>query len=48
MDILSIVIGVVVGLIGGGAIVYAVLNAAMKKQSVGILKEAEVQAEALK
>lgn len=48
MDMMSILIGVLAGLVGGGAIVYVMLNAAMKKRSTGILKEAEVQAEALK
>lgn len=45
---MSILIGVLVGLVGGGTVVYMVLNAAMKKRSNIILKEAEVQAEALK
>ncbi|MCB9164791.1 MAG: ribonuclease Y [Flavobacteriales bacterium] len=45
---MSILIGVLVGLVGGGAVVYVLLNAAMKKRSDVILKEAEVQAEALK
>ncbi len=44
----SILIGVLTGLVAGGAIVYLVLNSAMKKRSMGIIKEAEVQAEALK
>jgi ribonucrease Y len=48
MDMMSILIGILAGLVAGGAIVYMVLNAAMKKRSVGIIKEAEVQAEALK
>ncbi|HPF89309.1 MAG TPA: ribonuclease Y [Flavobacteriales bacterium] len=48
MDMMSILIGVLVGLVGGGAVVYVLLNAAMKKRSDVILKEAEVQAEALK
>ncbi|MBL7950909.1 MAG: ribonuclease Y [Flavobacteriales bacterium] len=48
MDMMSIMIGLLAGLVGGGAIVYVMLNAAMKKRSTGILKEAEVQAEALK
>lgn len=45
---MSILIGALVGLVGGGAVVYLVLNATMKKRSDVILKEAEVQAEALK
>lgn len=48
MNMMSIMIGLLAGLVGGGAIVYVMLNAAMKKRSTGILKEAEVQAEALK
>ncbi|MCB0766026.1 MAG: ribonuclease Y [Flavobacteriales bacterium] len=48
MEMMSILIGALVGLVGGGAVVYLVLNAAMKKRSDVILKEAEVQAEALK
>ncbi|HOY29602.1 MAG TPA: Rnase Y domain-containing protein, partial [Flavobacteriales bacterium] len=45
---MSVLIGILAGLVAGGAVVYMVLNAAMKKRSVGIIKEAEVQAEALK
>lgn len=48
MEMTSILIGVLTGLVAGGAIVYLVLNSAMKKRSMGIIKEAEVQAEALK
>lgn len=48
MDMISIIIGALAGLVAGGAIVFAVLNAAMKKRSLGIIKEAEVEAEALK
>jgi ribonuclease Y len=48
MDMMSILVGVLAGLVVGGILVFAVLNAAMKKRSGGILKEAEVQAEALK
>lgn len=48
MDMMSMWIGILAGLVGGGAVVYVVLNAAMKKRGAGILKEAEVQAEALK
>ncbi len=48
MDMMSILIGVLTGLVVGGAIAYTMLNSAMKKRSVGIIKEAEVQAEALK
>ncbi len=45
---ISLLVGALAGLVVGGAIVFAVLNAAMKKRSLGIIKEAEVQAEALK
>lgn len=48
MDIMSIVVGGLAGLVGGGALVFVALNTAMKKRSHGILKEAEVHAEALK
>src|SRR5690606_7762063 len=36
------------GLVGGGAIVFGVLNSVMKKRREGILKEAEAEGEALK
>lgn len=45
---MSIVVGGLAGLVGGGALVFVALNTAMKKRSHGILKEAEVHAEALK
>lgn len=48
MDILSIVIGLLAGIVAGGVVVYLTLNAALKKRSLGILKEAETEAEALK
>lgn len=48
MDIISIVVGLLAGSAVGGTLVYLALNAAMKKRSVGILKEAEAEAEALK
>ena len=47
-DILGMVIGLLVGLVGGGAIVFVVLNSVMKKRRDGILKEAEAEAEAMK
>jgi len=47
-DLLSILLGLLAGMVVGGGIVYLVLNNAMKKRSVGILKEAELEAEALK
>ena len=46
--IINILIGALVGLIIGGVIVFLLLNSAMKKRKTGILKEAEVMAEAMK
>jgi len=48
MNIISIVIGLLVGLVGGGVIVFIVLNSVVKKRSQGLLKEAEAEGEALK
>ncbi|MCW5898285.1 MAG: ribonuclease Y [Flavobacteriales bacterium] len=48
MDIISIIIGLLAGLVAGGAIVFAALNSVMKKRRSGILKEAEAEGEALK
>jgi len=48
MNILSIVIGLLAGLVGGGTIVFIVLNSVVKKRSQGFLKEAEAEGEALK
>lgn len=48
MDILSIVIGLLVGMVGGGVVAFVALNTVMKKRQGGILKEAEVEGEALK
>jgi ribonuclease Y len=48
MDMISILIGLLAGIVGGGAVVFLVLNTAMKKRSHTILKEAEVEAEALR
>ena len=48
MDILSIVIGLLVGIVGGGVVAFVALNTVMKKRQGGILKEAEVEGEALK
>ncbi len=48
MDIISIVIGLLAGLVGGGGIVFVVLSSVMKKRRDGILKEAEAEGEALK
>ncbi len=47
-NIVGIVIGLLVGLLGGGAIVFVVLNSVMKKRREGMLKEAEAEAEAIK
>lgn len=48
MNILSIVIGLLIGLVVGGAIVFVALNSVMRKRRDGILKEAEAEGEALK
>ena len=45
---MSILTGLLGGLVAGGGIVFVALNSVMKKRSSGILKEAEAQAEALK
>ena len=45
---ISILIGLLAGIVAGGAVVFLVLNTAMKKRSHTILKEAEVEAEALR
>ena len=48
IDIVSILIGALAGLVVGGIIVFVALNSIMRKRRIGILKEAEVEAEALK
>ncbi|HRD51464.1 MAG TPA: ribonuclease Y [Flavobacteriales bacterium] len=48
IDIISILIGALAGLVVGGIIVFIALNSLMKKRRDGILKEAEVEGEALK
>jgi ribonucrease Y len=48
LDMISIVIGLLTGLVGGGAIVFAALSGVMRKRRGGILKEAEAEGEALK
>jgi len=48
MDIMSIVVGLLAGLVGGGTVVFIVVNGVMKKRREGILKEAEAAGEALK
>ena len=45
---ISIMVGLLGGLVAGGATVFVTLNSVMKKRSSGILKEAEAEAEALK
>ncbi len=47
-DIVTIVIGLVVGLAAGGAIVYVLTNSVMKKRSTAILRKAEAEGEAIK
>lgn len=42
------VIGALVGLIGGGAIVYAVQNTVLKKRKIQLLKDAEHEGESIK
>ncbi len=48
IDIVSILIGALAGLVVGGAIVFIALNSLQKKRRTGILKEAEAEAEAIK
>jgi ribonuclease Y len=48
MNTISILIGLLVGLVVGGGIAFAALNSVMKRRRSGILKEAELEAEALK
>ncbi|MEO7081013.1 MAG: Rnase Y domain-containing protein, partial [Flavobacteriales bacterium] len=48
LDIVAIVVGVLVGVATGGAIVYLLLNSLMKKRSTGILRKAEAEGEAVK
>lgn len=47
-DIVTIVIGLVVGLAAGGAVVYVLTNSVMKKRSTAILRKAEAEGEAIK
>jgi len=47
-DIVAALIGAIVGLVAGGAIVYVVVNGLMKKRSSSILREAEAEGEAIK
>ncbi len=48
IDILAVVIGVVVGVLAGGGVVYLLLNSLMKKRSSGILQKAIAEGEAIK
>lgn len=48
IDITSILIGLLAGLVIGGFIVFIALNSILKRRREGILKEAEAEAEALK
>ncbi|MCB9169121.1 MAG: ribonuclease Y [Flavobacteriales bacterium] len=48
MDIIALLIGLLAGLVGGGAVVFAVLNGMLRKRREAILKEAEAEGEALK
>ncbi len=47
-NIVSILIGSLLGLLAGGAVVYVLLNSLLKKRSTSILREAEAEGEALK
>jgi len=48
MSVLSIVIGLAIGLVGGGAGVYVILNNIFNQKKNSILSEAEKEAEAIK
>ncbi|HRH39909.1 MAG TPA: Rnase Y domain-containing protein, partial [Flavobacteriales bacterium] len=48
MDITSILIGLLGGLVVGGILVFVILNAATKKRRESVIKEAEAEGEALK
>jgi ribonuclease Y len=48
INIMSIVIGLLAGLVAGGGLVFLALNSVMKRRTEGILKEAEAEGEALK
>lgn len=47
-EIVSTLIGALLGLLVGGGVVYVLLNSLLKKRSTGILREAEAEGEALK
>lgn len=44
----NVVIGALVGLIGGGAIIYTIQNTVLKKKKIQLLKEAEQEGESIK
>ena len=48
MDILSVIIGLLVGLVAGGAVVAVLLNGLLRKRRDALLREAEAEGEALK
>ncbi|MBP6313082.1 MAG: ribonuclease Y [Flavobacteriales bacterium] len=48
MDIISILVGLLGGILAGGGIAFVALNNANKKQAAGILKEAEAEGEAIR
>jgi len=48
MDITSIVIGILIGVVAGAVIAFVLQKSALKARSSAIIKEAEVEAEALK
>ncbi|MCB0817944.1 MAG: hypothetical protein KDB77_10565 [Flavobacteriales bacterium] len=47
IDIVSLLIGALVGLVAGGAVVFAVLNGLLKKRREEVLKEPEDQVDAM-
>ncbi|MBK6628088.1 MAG: ribonuclease Y [Flavobacteriales bacterium] len=48
MDILSVIIGLLAGLVAGGAVVAVFLNGLLRKRRDALLREAEAEGEALK
>jgi ribonuclease Y len=48
MDILSVIIGLLAGLVAGGAVVAVLLNGLLRKRRDALLREAEAEGEALK
>ncbi len=47
-DTVAVMIGVLVGVLAGGGVVYVVLNNLQKKRSTGILEKAQAEGEAIK